>query len=160
MAEEEDDLPPPYSLVEQPSNPTPRPTVRPKPSTPRTVLSAAVSDAGPLYSRPVVGPSSNASLLSRAPAMDVPSSTDLELSAFKVVTKKIKRQLVTLEDTKTHLRLLRAFRLFRKKVEDPYSDPGVSEIVPPVGRGIGPKGRWLWFLEMAVERSASFQVPL
>ena len=66
--------------------------------------------------------------------------------------KNIKRELVTLEDIKTHLRLLRAFRLFKQKVEDPYSDPEVGEIVPPVGRGLGVKGRWLWFLEMAVER--------
>ena len=70
--------------------------------------------------------------------------------------KNIKRELVTLEDIKTHLRLLRAFRLFKQKVEDPYSDPEVGEIVPPVGRGLGVKGRWLWFLEMAVERPVHF----
>lgn len=68
------------------------------------------------------------------------------------MTAKVARQLVTLEDIKTHLRLLRAFRLFKEKVEDPYSDPRVAGIVPPVGRAIGVNGRWLWFLEMAVER--------
>ena len=158
MAEEEDDLPPPYSLIEQSQNPTPRPTVRPKPSTPLTVLSAPVSDAGPQHSRLVVSSSSNTSLPSPVSVQDVPSSTDRKLLAFKVVTKKIKRQLVTLEDIRTHLMLLRAFRLFKEKVEDPYSDSVVSDIVPSVGRGISLKGRWLWFLEMAVERSVSFRV--
>ena len=59
---------------------------------------------------------------------------------------------MTVERVGTHLRLMRAFKLFRERVEDPYSDPAAADLVPPVGRSIGTKGRWLWFLEMAVER--------
>ncbi|KAF9779250.1 hypothetical protein BJ322DRAFT_450903 [Thelephora terrestris] len=152
----EEDLPPPYSLtleVEQPRDPTPRPRVAPKPSASllRSSRPASVSSPGALNP---LGPSSSSHGLPtyRASASAKPPGTNLDLSAFTAITMNIKRQLVTLGDIKTHLRLLRAFKLFKEKVGDPYSDPSVGEIVPPVGRGIGVKGRWLWFLEMAVER--------
>ena len=48
--------------------------------------------------------------------------------------------------------MLRAFKLFQEKVEDLYSYPELADVVPPIARSAGAKGRWLWFLEMAVER--------
>ena len=158
----EEDLPPPYSLiVEQPRNPTPQPSLRPRPSASHVRSHpASVSEPGLLYPLPRAGPSSSSSsgvsLSSYASGNSASSDATLDLSAFKVVTRNVKRQLVTLEEVKTHLRLLRAFRLFKKKVEDPYSDPEVAGLVPPVGKVIGVKGRWLWFLEMAVERFVCF----
>lgn len=149
---DEEELPPPYSLVEHLPNPTPRPSVRPRPSAYSRSLSTSAADLRP---RPVShGPISNASFSSRGSTIHASSSTNPGSLPFGIV----KKQLVTLDDVKTHLRFLRAFKMFREKVEDPYSDPELSEIVPPIGRDIGPHGRWLWFLEMAVERSVSFQV--
>lgn len=156
----EEDLPPPYSLtVEQPQDPAPQPSLRARPSTlyARSHL-ASVSEPGLLHPPPRAGPSSssNVSLSNYVSGNSASSDAKIDLSAFKVVTRNLKKQLVTLEEVKTHLKLLRAFGLFKEKVEDPYSDPEVAGIVPPVGRGIGVKGRWLWFLEMAVERSVCF----
>lgn len=79
-----------------------------------------------------------------------------DLTTFGIGTKKIKRPLVTIAQVKPHLRLLRAFKLFQEKVEDLYSDPEVADVVPPIARSVGAKGRWLWFLEMAVERSVYY----
>jgi hypothetical protein len=156
MAEEEP--PPPYSpAVEQPSDPTPQPSARLEPSVSLASLSGSASEPGLLRPRLVAGPSSNVSPPSYVSSSNISSSTDLELSAFKVVTNNIKRQLVTLEDIKTHLRLLRAFRLFKEKVEDLYSYPEVGRVVlSTIERHISPKERWLWFLQMAVERSVFF----
>lgn len=68
----------------------------------------------------------------------------------------LKKPLVTVEQIRSHLRLLRAFKRFQEKVEDPYSDPGMENVLPPIARSVGAKGRWLWFLEMAVERCVYF----
>lgn len=157
MAEEEP--PPPYSPAEQTPDLIPQPSISLRPSAPRS-LSASVSNPGLLHPRPAAGPSSNVSLPTRVSASNASTKTNLELSAFKVVTRNITRQLVTLEDIETHLGLLRAFRLFKEKVENLYSDLEMSQIVPSIGREISVKGRWLWFLEMAVERSVPFRVSL
>ena len=161
--------PPPYSLAEeQESNPTPTLTPQPQPQ-PRPQPSLRLKpSASPLNLRPGPDPplrpspgsSSNVPLPSAGPASDGSSSTVplsyLDSAMFSPVTKKVKRPLVTIEDIRTHLRLLRAFKLFQEKVEDPYSDPEVADAVPPIGKSIGVKGRWLWFLEMGVERSVFF----
>ena len=81
-----------------------------------------------------------------------PSPSHSDLTSFSVRMKNLKRPLVTIEQIKSHLRLLRAFKRFQQKVEDLYSDPEVANVVPPIARSVGAKGRWLWFLEMAVER--------
>jgi hypothetical protein len=111
----------------------------------------------------VAGSSSNVPLFSEVSRVsrqfsvnDAPSSPDPTLPAFKTVM--VKKQLVTLKNIKAHLTLLRAFRFFKEKVEDPYSDPEVAGIVAPIGRVLSVKGRWLWFLEMAAERSVCFSV--
>lgn len=156
--------PPPYALVVKLppySTPTSPSTAHLSRSASQTSLSAIGLEPGVSRPRPVStpGPSSNVSLPSRIFASKVSSSTDLDLSSFKVVTENVDRQLVTLEDIKTHLRLLGAFRLFKEKVENPYFDDEVVRVVRHPDMDISPKGRWLWFLEMAVERSVFFQVP-
>lgn len=155
---DEEDLPPPYTpAAEEPPTLTPRPSVHLRPAASSRLLSGSASDLRRPHPRPltVAGPSSNVSLPSRLSTSHVPPNTKLQLSGFSVVAGRAKRQLVTVEEIKTHLRLLRAFRLFKEKVENLYSDPEVSGIVPSVGKVIGAKGRWLWFLEMAVERSVT-----
>ncbi|KAF9646512.1 hypothetical protein BDM02DRAFT_3008899 [Thelephora ganbajun] len=146
------ELPPPYSLAdEQQPGKTPQPSVRLKPSASPLRSCPGTDHPESFHLRPEAGPSSNIPLSSQVSASDE-SLSPLDLSAFKAVTKSVKRPLVTAEQIKTHLRLLRAFRLFQEKVEDLYSDPDIADVVPSIGRSIGAKGRWLWFLEMAVER--------
>jgi len=81
-----------------------------------------------------------------------PSPPYSDLTTFSVWMKNLKRPPVTIAQVKSHLRLLGAFKRFQQKVEDLYSDPEVANVVPPIARLVGAKGRWLWFLEMAVER--------
>jgi len=150
MAERE--LPPLYSLAdEQHSDSTPQPSSLLRPSAPPSLRLSP--DPG-LHPGP--GSNSNVSLRSRSSVSDRSSSvlpqSYLDSTTFSIGTKIIKKPLITIEQIKSHSRLLRAFKLSQEKVEDPYSDPGVADVVPPVGR-------WLRFLEMAVERSVYFSVP-
>lgn len=147
-------LPPPYSLNEEQDtdlstvqslrNPPPwtpsdsRPSLRPGPEP------EASSDSSP-------NPSLGVRTLTPIPATThSPSHSDLTTPS--VGTKNLKRPLVTIAQVKSHLRLLRAFKLFQRKVEDLYSYSEAADVVPPIARSVGAKGRLLWFLEMAVER--------
>lgn len=151
----EAELPPPYSLTdEQQPDSTPQPSLRPTPSASPTLRPTPDPELHP-------SPSPSSSALGPPPpssvsASDVSSNalppSYLDLTAFSIGTKKLKSPLVTIEQIRSHLRLLRAFKLFQDRVEDPYSYSEVADVVPPIGRSIGVKGRWLWFLEMAVER--------
>ena len=159
--------PPPYSLnvsdewnqdssIVQPQNPPLTPSAS-RPS----LRSIPDPDTSP-SSAPNPSPSSSSDVAPPTPvsATDMSSSTlppsYFDLTTFGIGTKKIKRPLVTIAQVKSHLRLLRAFKLFQEKVEDLYSDPEAADVVPPIARSVGAKGRWLWFLEMAVERSACY----
>ena len=151
----EAELPPPYSLeVEQEPESVPvtskQPSLHLSPSA--SLLSPHPSPLPSPHPSPSPGPSSNLSLPPSDASSSAPPPSYLDSNVFGSVTKRVKRPLVTFERLKTHLRLMRAFRLFRERVEDPYSDPALADVVPPVGKAIGAKGRWLWFLEMAVER--------
>ena len=55
---------------------------------------------------------------------------------------------------KAHLRLLRAFQALKWRVQDPDSYPEVASKIPPRARSLSPKDRWVWFLQLAVERCA------
>ena len=144
----EPELPPPYSfeVQQEPPIPASQPSLRLMPSA--SLLSPHPS---PLPSSHP-SPASNVSLPSTGSSSNAVPPTFLDKSVFGSVAKRVKRPLVAVERVKTHLRLMRAFKRFRERVEDPYSDPAAADVVPPVGRSIGTKGRWLWFLEMAVER--------
>lgn len=149
-------LPPPYSLTEE-REPDPIPQQRPHLTPTTSSPSLRSSFCRNSNIPPLPTPPNPVHANERSPGALPPSYFDV--TTFSIGTKSLTRPLVTLEQVKLHLRLLRAFKLFQQKVEDPYSDPVVADVVPPIGRSIGAKGRWLWFLEMAVERYACFFVP-
>ena len=44
------------------------------------------------------------------------------------------------------------FALMKQKVEDPNLDPQLTETMPLLAKALPPEERWMWFLELAVER--------
>lgn len=89
---------------------------------------------------------SNPSLLgSRLP----PSYADTTLT---IGTRTVRRPLVSIGQLKSHLRLLGMFTLMKRKVENPDSDPQLAGVIPPLAKALSPNERWVWFLELAVER--------
>jgi hypothetical protein len=86
----------------------------------------------------------------------VAPSITFELSAFRVVTRKITRQLVTLGDIEQDpIEVVEGFQKFQGKGERPWFNYEVVRVVPYLERENDPKGRWLRFLQMAVERPLS-----
>ncbi|KAF9786260.1 hypothetical protein BJ322DRAFT_775798 [Thelephora terrestris] len=71
---------------------------------------------------------------------------------FTIGSQRVSHPLVSIENLKSHLRLLGMFALMKQKVEDPDSDPQVMERIPPLAKALPPEWRWVWFLELAVER--------
>lgn len=61
---------------------------------------------------------------------------------------------LTPEHIKAHLRLLRAFQALKWRVQDPSSYPEVASRIPPRARSLSANDRWVWFLQLAVERYA------
>jgi hypothetical protein len=64
--------------------------------------------------------------------------------------------LVSANQLKTHLKLLKAFKDLRTQVEDNAFIVGL----PKSALGLEPHKRWVWFLELAVERCVFFDVSL
>lgn len=58
---------------------------------------------------------------------------------------------VTPSQLKVHLGLLRAFRELQLKVQE---NPDVANVFPPLAGALDPEARWVWFLELALERYA------
>lgn len=56
---------------------------------------------------------------------------------------------VTPFQLKVHLGLLRAFRELKLKVQE---DSNVANAFPPLAGALDPEARWVWFLELALER--------
>ena len=42
--------------------------------------------------------------------------------------------------------------LMKQKVEDPDSNPQLTDKIPLIAKALPPEERWVWFLELAVER--------
>jgi len=61
---------------------------------------------------------------------------------------------LTPEHIKAHLRLLRSFQALKWRVQDPDSYPEVASRIPPRARSLNANDRWVWFLQLAVERCA------
>ena len=61
---------------------------------------------------------------------------------------------LTQDHIKAHLRLLRAFQALKWRVQDPDSYPEVASRIPPRARSLKADDRWVWFLQLAVERCA------
>ena len=75
-----------------------------------------------------------------------------EHTAFSIGTRTVSRPLVSSEQLKSHLRLLGMFALMKRKVQDPSLDPELLEAIPALAKELSPEERWVWFLELAVER--------
>jgi hypothetical protein len=58
---------------------------------------------------------------------------------------------VTPSQLKVHLGLLRAFRELKLKVQE---NPDIANAFPPLAEALDPEARWVWFLELALERYA------
>ena len=85
----------------------------------------------------------------RIPSPEPPSYED---TAFSIGTRIVSQPLVSTEQLKSHLRLLGMFALMKRKVQDPDLDPQLSEAIPALAKALSPEERWVWFLELAVER--------
>ena len=66
--------------------------------------------------------------------------------------QRVTRPLITIQQLKSHLRLLGMFALMKEKVEVPETDPQLVQTIPPLANALSPGKRWIWFLELAVER--------
>lgn len=84
-----------------------------------------------------------------APSPEPPSYDN---TAFFIGTRTVAHPLVSTEQLKSHLRLLGMFALMKRKVQDPSLDPQLSEAIPALAMTLSPEERWVWFLELAVER--------
>ena len=85
------------------------------------------------------------------PPYDPPEYTPQ--SQFRVGKGVTTAPFITTSQLKVHLGLLRAFRDLKLKVQD-NSDP--SDMFPPLAGALDPEARWVWFLELALERYVRF----
>jgi hypothetical protein len=67
-------------------------------------------------------------------------------SNFSIGTRVTPAPLVSASQLKAHLKLLRAFKSLRVRVEQSPGD------FAPDAAALTPEKRWTWFLELAVER--------
>ena len=85
-----------------------------------------------------------------SPGPSLPPSYDN--TNFTIGSRTVSRPLVSTEQLKSHLRLLGVFMLMKQKVENPDSDPRLTDKIPLIAKALPPEERWVWFLELAVER--------
>ena len=72
-------------------------------------------------------------------------------SQFRVGKAVTLVPFVTPSQLKIHLGLLRAFRELKLKVQQ---NPDVANAFPSLAGALDPEARWVWFLELALERYA------
>jgi hypothetical protein len=84
-----------------------------------------------------------------APPYDPPEYTPQ--SQFPVGRAVTTAPFVTPSQIKIHLGLLRAFRELKLKVQ---ATSDVADAFPPLAGALEPEARWVWFLELALERYA------
>ena len=82
-----------------------------------------------------------------------PASLEGGLSVESSVPSASTGLSLTPEHIKAHLRLLRAFQALKWRVQNPDSYPEVASKIPPRARSLNQNDRWIWFLQLAVERS-------
>lgn len=97
---------------------------------------------------------------------DTPNSTkadhslacDRASTTYTIGGKTLPVPLVQIQDLKAHLRLLRAFKELRAVVEAADATTGSSKTSqwPELAKALDGPRRWIWFLELAVDRCASF----
>jgi len=83
------------------------------------------------------------------PGSSPPSYDDM---TFTIGSRTVTPPLVSIGQLKSHLRLLGMFALMKRKIENPDSDPQLAEAIPLPAKALPPEERWVWFLELAVER--------
>ena len=76
----------------------------------------------------------------------------LEQFRFPMGGKIPQGPFVTISQLKAHLGLLRAFRELENRVTDLEANRDVRDKLPPLGQKLGSQQRWVWFLELALER--------
>lgn len=103
--------------------------------------------APPRYGEREADPSTSASGNQSAPP---PYS--LEQTCPPVGGKVPTEPFVTISQLKAHLGLLRAFKELKNRVTDLEANRDVRDKVPPLARELEPQQRWIWFLELALER--------
>lgn len=81
-----------------------------------------------------------------------PSSVEDDLSIISSVPSASPSISLTSEHIKAHLRLLRAIQGLKWRVQNPDSYPEVASKIPPRARSLKQNDRWVWFLQLAVER--------
>ena len=84
----------------------------------------------------------------------------LEQIRFPVGGTVPRDPFVTVSQLKTHLGLLRAFRVLKDRVTDLETRQEVRNKLPPSAQELGPQERWTWFLELALERSVPCHPPV
>lgn len=70
-------------------------------------------------------------------------------SQFHVGRSITAAPFVTPTQLRIHLGLLRAFRELKLKVQE---NSDVANPFPPLAGALNPEARWVWFLELALER--------
>lgn len=88
-----------------------------------------------------------------APGPDDPPEY-ISQSHFRVGKTITSVPFVTPFQLKVHLGLLRAFRELKLKVQE---DSDVTNTFPPLAGALDPEVRWVWFLELALERFAIYR---
>ena len=68
-------------------------------------------------------------------------------SSFSIGGQVLTTPLVTIEQLKAHLSLLRAFKQLRSVI-----DEGADPRIPEYARALDPIPRWGWFVNLAVDR--------
>jgi len=63
-----------------------------------------------------------------------------------------KKPFVSISQLKAHLGLLKAFRELKNRVTDLEANQDVRDKLPSLARMLEPQQRWIWFLELALER--------
>lgn len=82
-----------------------------------------------------------------APPFDPPEY--VSQSQFHVGTSVTPVPFVTPSKLKIHLGLLRAFRELKLQVQD---NADIANTFPPLAGALDAEARWVWFLELALER--------
>ena len=88
------------------------------------------------------------------------SATEIPLRAYDILENTSQSQFrvgravttapfVTPSQLRTHLGLLRAFNELKFKVQE---NSDTSNAFPPLAKALDPEARWVWFLELALER--------
>lgn len=103
----------------------------------------------PHYEKNVKVVSESRSEIARYSAHAAPQESACSLkSNFKVGNQLTPSPLVSPTQLQAHLNLLRAFKELRIRVEQDAHN------LPPAAASLDTEKRWIWFLELAVERCA------